>query len=67
MPLTQAKWYYYVILGLVDVEANFLGKCVTLLSIYIIKKCILSWFMNPSRQEYRSCVGQYNMGDAITI
>lgn len=27
MVLTQAKWYYYIILGLVDVEANFLGKC----------------------------------------
>lgn len=24
----QAKWYYYVLLGLVDVEANFLGKSV---------------------------------------
>jgi len=24
--LIQAKWYYYILLGLVDVEANFLGK-----------------------------------------
>lgn len=24
--LSQAKWYYYILLGLVDVEANFLGK-----------------------------------------
>jgi len=31
MVLKQAKWYYYVILGLVDVEANFLGKCFMLL------------------------------------
>ena len=22
----QAKWYYYILLGLVDVEANFLGE-----------------------------------------
>lgn len=27
MVLVQAKWYYYILLGLVDVEANFLGKC----------------------------------------
>jgi hypothetical protein len=26
MLLIQAKWYYYILLGLVDVEANFLGK-----------------------------------------
>lgn len=24
----QAKWYYYLLLGLVDVEANFLGESV---------------------------------------
>lgn len=24
--IVQAKWYYYVLLGLVDVEANFLGQ-----------------------------------------
>lgn len=27
MVLVQAKWYYYILLGLVDVEAKFLGKC----------------------------------------
>ncbi|KAG4911373.1 hypothetical protein JHK87_057489 [Glycine soja] len=26
MVLVQAKWYYYILLGLVDVEAKFLGR-----------------------------------------
>lgn len=26
LEIVQAKWYYYVLLGLVDVEANFLGQ-----------------------------------------
>ena len=29
----QAKWYYYVLLGLVDVEANFLGKSILLRAV----------------------------------
>lgn len=33
MVLTQAKWYYYILLGLVDVEANFLGKCFIVVEI----------------------------------
>ena len=33
MVLMQAKWYYYVILGIVDVEANFLGKCFVMIKV----------------------------------
>jgi hypothetical protein len=29
----QAKWYYYAILSLVDVEANFLGEYITLVAV----------------------------------
>lgn len=34
----QAKWYYYVLLGMVDVEANFLGMYLTthILEMYLI-------------------------------
>ena len=28
MSILQAKWYYYLLLGLIDVEANYLGKFV---------------------------------------
>lgn len=28
LKIVQAKWFYYIPLGLVDVEANFLGKCI---------------------------------------
>lgn len=33
--ILQAKWYYYVLLALVDVEANFLGECLILVEILL--------------------------------
>lgn len=38
----QAKWYYYVLLGLVDVEANFLGKSILLRAVLT---CICKYIM----------------------
>lgn len=31
--IMQSKWYFYVLLGLVDVEANYLGKPSMLMKI----------------------------------
>lgn len=31
----QAKWYFYILLGIVDVEANFLGNCLTYLLLWM--------------------------------
>ncbi|KAI3823145.1 hypothetical protein L1987_04577 [Smallanthus sonchifolius] len=35
----KAKWYYYLLLGLVDVEANYLGKSSTITSDHLPYTC----------------------------
>lgn len=32
----KAKWYYYVVLGLVDVEANYLGQTLKFNQVYFM-------------------------------
>ncbi|XP_057499620.1 uncharacterized protein LOC130783875 [Actinidia eriantha] len=63
----QAKWYYYVLLGLVDVEANFLVvkayqytsiTSVMLLDCWSIPSVIfLTWFFLKTKYRYRKFIG----------
>ncbi|XP_022849152.1 solute carrier family 35 member F1-like isoform X1 [Olea europaea var. sylvestris] len=65
--LKQAKWYYYVLLGLVDVEANFLVvkayqytsiTSVMLLDCWSIP-CVLlfTWFFLKTKYRFKKLVG----------
>lgn len=42
----QAKWYYYIPLGLVDVEANYLGK-----NIVIFLVCAVDFYLFCVRDQ----------------
>lgn len=63
----KAKWYYYILLGLVDVEANFLVvkayqytsiTSVMLLDCWSIPSVIfLTWFFLKTKYRYRKFVG----------
>ncbi|XAR71127.1 hypothetical protein NMG60_11028247 [Bertholletia excelsa] len=63
----KAKWYYYIILGLVDVEANFLVvkayqytslTSVMLLDCWSIPSVIfLTWFFLKTKYKYRKFIG----------
>ncbi|KAK6930607.1 Solute carrier family 35 member SLC35F1/F2/F6 [Dillenia turbinata] len=63
----KAKWYYYVLLGLVDVEANFLVvkayqytslTSVMLLDCWSIPSVIfLTWFFLKTKYRYRKFAG----------
>lgn len=44
----QAKWYYYILLGLVDVEANYLGKNTVLFLVYAMDFICLKKLVNTS-------------------
>ncbi|XP_057489053.1 uncharacterized protein LOC130775010 [Actinidia eriantha] len=63
----KAKWYYYVLLGVVDVEANFLVvkayqytsiTSVMLLDCWSIPSVIfLTWFFLKTKYRYRKFIG----------
>ncbi|CAK9139485.1 unnamed protein product [Ilex paraguariensis] len=63
----KAKWYYYVLLGLVDVEANFLVvkayqytsiTSVMLLDCWSIPSVIfLTWFFLKTKYRFRKFAG----------
>lgn len=63
----KAKWYYYVLLGLVDVEANFLVvkayqytsiTSIMLLDCWSIPSVIfLTWFFLKTKYRFRKAIG----------
>ncbi|KAL6970804.1 hypothetical protein U1Q18_030491 [Sarracenia purpurea var. burkii] len=63
----KAKWYYYIVLGLVDVEANFLVvkayqytslTSVMLLDCWSIPSVMfLTWFFLKTKYRYRKFIG----------
>ncbi|KAJ0518797.1 putative solute carrier family 35 member SLC35F1/F2/F6 [Helianthus annuus] len=57
----KAKWYYYLLLGLVDVEANYLGVAVYINNEYnaarIPSVILLTWLFLKTKYRYKKIAG----------
>jgi hypothetical protein len=62
----QAKWYYYAILSLVDVEANFLGEYITLVAV-LTRYLGLVFSALPSTFNLNICTNSFFFSFAFNL